>query len=313
MDKEPTAHKAAEPPRNNPKPPGRNERGGNRNEEGDDTLAARLASVEEPPDFTISGINCEFQVHTSIICERSRFFHKAAGGKFKESLSKRVRLPEEDASTVELLVSILYGVEPSYWSELWIKVNCDVANSTSNTNIASASGQTLKPAMAADGQRPRIPQREFGVRILRIYSLIDRYDIAWLQSWARVEVLRWARTNARNDGFIEVVWEIFRCETGYYYGLIDEISLILMENVDFWVDNNVFQQLMEEYGDFALEVFRYILLRDKVIELSSSMHTSLEELQGIGGTHMVHEAVHRRWRINRSVEEAIQRGVKVEN
>ncbi|KAK2742619.1 hypothetical protein FQN55_007738 [Onygenales sp. PD_40] len=313
MDKEPTVHKVAEPLRNNPRPPRRNESDGNRNEGVDDTLAARVASVEEPLDFTISGINCEFQVHTSIICKSSRFFHKAVAGEFKESLSKRVHLPEEDVSTVELLVSILYGVEQSYWSELWIKVNCDVANSTSNTTMASAAVESLEPVMAADGQSPRIPQRDFGVRILRIYGLVDRYDITWLQSWARAEVLRWARTNARNDGFIEVVWEIFRCETGYYYDLIDEVSLILMENVDSWVDNSMFQQLMEECGDFALEVFRYIGQRDKLIEMSSSMYTSLEELQKIGGTQMVHEAVNRMWRINRSVEEAIQQGVKVEN
>lgn len=48
-------------------------------------LAKRISQLEGAPeslDFTISGIDCEYKVHSRVICARSRFFERAVKGKF---------------------------------------------------------------------------------------------------------------------------------------------------------------------------------------------------------------------------------------
>lgn len=48
-------------------------------------LVERIAQFDEPPenlDFTISGKDCEYKVHSSVICSRSRFFDRAVKGRF---------------------------------------------------------------------------------------------------------------------------------------------------------------------------------------------------------------------------------------
>ncbi|EEH34294.1 hypothetical protein PAAG_05343 [Paracoccidioides lutzii Pb01] len=160
------------------------------------TLAERVEQLEgvpERPDFKISAMDCEYNVHSRIICARSRFFEKAVKGNFAESRSKRIHLPEEDMDSLELLISILYGFEISYYVELWTEAQEDSNGSTDRIDKSESCVVTPKHSLTENNKCPGVPQRSAGLRLLRLYALVDQFDIFWLQSWAKETVLIWTK------------------------------------------------------------------------------------------------------------------------
>ncbi|EGC44195.1 conserved hypothetical protein [Histoplasma capsulatum var. duboisii H88] len=252
-------------------------------------LVERIAQFDEPPenlDFTISGKDCEYKVHSSVICSRSRFFDRAVKGRFVESTSKRIHLPEEDADTLELLISILYGFESSYSAELWPEAHADIkilldGIDQSTQRIIPPEASTLAIEGALDS-----PKKNTGLRLLRLYALVDRFDIFWLQEWAKEMVLLWVKTNPRSDSFVEVIRAVYRCETGNYSEFVDEIFALVLDNVDILIENDEFYEVVAENGELGAELLRHVLSTNKIVHSALDMNSSLTELQSIGGENL---------------------------
>ncbi|KLJ08108.1 hypothetical protein EMPG_16451 [Blastomyces silverae] len=257
-------------------------------------LAERIAQLGQPPeslDFTISGVDCEYKVHSSVICSRSRFFERAVKGRFVEATAKRLHLPEEDADSLELLISILYGFESTYSAELWPEGYEDIRgylNGVDQTNhyIIPTEPSTIDIEGSSDS-----PQENTGLRLLRLYALIDRFDIFWLQRWAKNIVLLWAKANTRSPSFIEVIQAVYRCETGNYTELVDGIFALVVDNVDLLIDNEDFYEVVVENGELGAELLRHIILTNRIADSALDMHSSLMKLHNIGGKKLVNERV----------------------
>ncbi|OAX79201.1 hypothetical protein ACJ72_06479 [Emergomyces africanus] len=264
-------------------------------------LAERLSQfggVPEGPDFTISGIDCEYNVHSKFICSRSRFFDRAVNGRFAESTSKRIHLPEEDTDTLELLISILYGFESSYSSELWPEANEDIRTlldgiDQSNSHIIAPNTSRIEIEGCSEA-----PSQNRGLGLLHLYALVDKFDIFWLQAWAKQIVLFWARTNVRRDNFVEVVREIYRHETGNYSDIVDGILAIVMDNVEVLIENDDFYELVAENGELGAELLRQVMHTNRFVRSALEMHTSLAKLQHIGGNGLVFERAKLQLRIH---------------
>ncbi|KAG5288854.1 BTB/POZ domain-containing protein [Histoplasma capsulatum G186AR] len=269
-------------------------------------LVERIAQFDEPPenlDFTISGKDCEYKVHSSVICSRSRFFDRAVKGRFVESTSKRIHLPEEDADTLELLISILYGFESSYSAELWPEAHADIkilldGIDQSTQRIIPPEASTLAIEGALD-----TPKKNTGLRLLRLYALVDRFDIFWLQEWAKEMVLLWVKTNPRSDSFVEVIRAVYRCETGNYSEFVDEIFALVLDNVDILIENDEFYEVVAENGELGAELLRHVLSTNKIVHSALDMNSSLTELQSIGGEKLVYETAKLQLKIHHSLAE----------
>ncbi|OJD18498.1 hypothetical protein AJ78_01487 [Emergomyces pasteurianus Ep9510] len=269
-------------------------------------LAERLSQYEGVPessDFTISGIDCEYNVHSRIICARSRFFDRAVNGRFAESTSKRIHLPEEDAESLELLISILYGFESSYSAELWPEAHEDIKRllvgiDQPNSHIVTSSSSTIEM-----GSCSKPPPHNSGLGLLRLYALVDQFDIFWLQAWAKEIVLLWARANVRRDNFVEVVQEVYQRETGNYSDLVGGISAIIIDNVDVLIENDDFYEVVAENGELGAELLRHVILTNRVVHSALEMRSSLAKLQNIGGNKLVYERAKLQLRIHHSLAE----------
>ncbi|KKZ62459.1 hypothetical protein EMCG_03122 [[Emmonsia] crescens] len=261
------------------------------------------ADEKDSHHFTISGMDCEYKVHSRVICARSRFFERAVKGKFVESTSKRIHLPEEDADTIELLISILYGFESSYSAELWPEAQKDVKWLLDGTDHPNSRIITSNPSIVEIEGYSDTPQQNTGLRLLRLYALVDQFDIFWLQAWAKEIVLIWARANVRRGSFVEAIREVYRCETGNYSELVDEISAIVMDNVDVLTKNDDFYEVVAENGELGAELLRHVVLTNRIVHSALDIHSSLAMLQNIGGKKLVYETAKLQLRIHHSLTE----------
>ncbi|ODH53333.1 hypothetical protein GX48_00529 [Paracoccidioides brasiliensis] len=252
----------------------------------------QLEDVSERPDFTISAIDCEYNVHSRIICARSRFFEKAVNGNFAESRSKRIHLPEEEMDSLELLISILYGFEISYFVELWTEAQDDSNGSTDGIDKSESRIATPKHSLMENNKCPDVPRQSAGLRLLRFYAL----------SWAKETVLIWTKTNVHRGSIIEVIRDIYRCESGNYTELMDGISAIIMDNVDILVDHDGFYDVVAENGELGAELLRYVILTNKIVMSAMCIHSSLEKLHNIGGQKLVYEAARLKLKIHHRLE-----------
>ncbi|OJD22764.1 hypothetical protein ACJ73_05889 [Blastomyces percursus] len=224
-------------------------------------LAERIAQLDQPPeslDFTKSDIDCEYKVHSSVICSRSWFFERAVRGRFAEATAKRAHLLEEDADSLELLISILYGFESTYSAELWpegyedIRGLLDGIDQTNHYTLPTEPSTTIDIEGSSD-----IPQENTGLRLLRLYSLLDRPCV------------------------IEVIQAVYRCETGNYTELVHRIFALVLDNVDLLMDNEDFYEMVVENGELGAKLLRHILLTNRIANSALGMHSSLTNLQDI--------------------------------
>ncbi|PGH02833.1 hypothetical protein GX51_04445 [Blastomyces parvus] len=257
-------------------------------------LSEKIAQFDQLPDsadFTISGVDCEYKVHSSVICARSRFFERAVKGRFVEATAKKIHLPEEDADTLELLISILYGFESSYSADLWPEGYEDIRGLLDGVDRTTHYTIPTEPSTTdIEGSSDSL-RTNTGLRLLRLYGLIDRFDIFWLQAWAKCIVLLWAGVNTRSANFIEVVREVYQCETGNYRELVDGIFALIVDNVDSLIDNEDFYEMVAENGELGAELLRRILLTNRVAHAALNMRSSLTTLQNIGGNESAYGRV----------------------
>lgn len=147
------------------------------------------------------------------------------------------------------------------------------------------------------------PKKNTGLRLLRLYALVDRFDIFWLQEWAKEMVLLWVKTNPRSDSFVEVIRAVYRCETGNYSEFVDEIFALVLDNVDILIENDEFYEVVAENGELGAELLRHVLSTNKIVHSALDMNSSLTELQSIGGEKLVYETAKLQLKIHHSLAE----------
>ncbi|KAI9778216.1 MAG: hypothetical protein M1839_008333 [Geoglossum umbratile] len=86
-------------------------------------------------DLTITCGSEIFKVHRSVVCPRSQFFAAACNGKFKEGISGKIALIEDDPATVQRMLSYLYTLD--YEDEIHTN-----AETTLDKETASTGSQT---------------------------------------------------------------------------------------------------------------------------------------------------------------------------
>ncbi|EEQ89716.2 uncharacterized protein BDCG_04836 [Blastomyces dermatitidis ER-3] len=126
--------------------------------------------------------DCEYKVHSSVICSQSRFFERAVRGRFAEATTKRIHLPEVDADSLELLISIIYGFESTYSAELWPEGYEDIRGLLDGVDQTNHYTIPTEPSIIDFEGSSDSSQENTGLRLLRLYSLLDRFDIFWLQA-----------------------------------------------------------------------------------------------------------------------------------
>lgn len=119
-----------------------------------------------------------------------------------------------------------------------------------------------------------------GLRYLRVYGVADKFGIAALQAVARQKLLVWIESHGSTDDCVMVVREIFDNMTGNYDDLRGEVSRVVKRNVDSLIGSKAFCQLLQDHNDYGVELFRYVMARDRFFKTVFLMHLSGKQVYG---------------------------------
>ncbi|TLD28393.1 hypothetical protein PspLS_03129, partial [Pyricularia sp. CBS 133598] len=158
----------------------------------------------ELTDLTITCQDQTFNVHCTILSAQSDFFRVACSGNFKEALTGRINLPEDDPAILEILVEYVYrGQFPSDLisraashlrdSLMLGKSSHSLANDMDRSTSAedgSTSVRLAKERNSSYGYKLWIHAKELTTAKVhsQIYLLADKYQVPSLQLCALHEV-----------------------------------------------------------------------------------------------------------------------------